>query len=252
MEAPSLDRLVYLLLNRLGAIPEGSEQLWPTLVKPGMVVADVGANIGLTVLELADAVGPSGHVHAFEPVSRLADSLERNCQINGASHVTVHRMAIGSCNATSEIALAAFNSGDNWVDGGVGGALHETVMVRRLDDEIGQECVGVVKVDTQGYEPQVLEGMKGTIQRSPDLAIVFEFCPPALVRAGNDPRLLGDQFREYGFDLYDFQSGKLVPIADLMAALRRRNFVARSFTSFVALRRAGASPDDNASKSPGE
>ena len=57
--------------------PEAA-QLALSLVRPGDVVVDAGAHIGFFALQLAQAVGPTGFVHAFEPLARNADLLERS------------------------------------------------------------------------------------------------------------------------------------------------------------------------------
>ncbi|HEY4595480.1 MAG TPA: hypothetical protein VIJ02_03700, partial [Thermoanaerobaculia bacterium] len=46
-------------------------------VEPGMVVFDVGANLGFYTLLLADRVGPQGRVHAFEPDPLSCELLRR-------------------------------------------------------------------------------------------------------------------------------------------------------------------------------
>ncbi|TMD30056.1 MAG: FkbM family methyltransferase [Chloroflexi bacterium] len=57
---------------------------------------DLGANIGLTALAAFSAVGPSGHVHAFEPHPRIFDFLVGNIELNRAETVvTPYNLALG-------------------------------------------------------------------------------------------------------------------------------------------------------------
>lgn len=80
-EEPSVDRLV-------------------RLSPPGACVVDVGANIGLVSLKLAEAVSEGGEVLAFEPSAWSRDRLARNLALNAAENVTVEQAAVGA--ATQE------------------------------------------------------------------------------------------------------------------------------------------------------
>ena len=83
------------------------------LVRPGMTVVDVGANIGLYTLHLAGLVGPSGRVISFEPDPDLVPLLRDNCDANGAGNVEIHPMALGAGAEAMLLHRMAFNSGDN-------------------------------------------------------------------------------------------------------------------------------------------
>lgn len=66
------------------------------LVKPGDEVWNVGANIGVYVLQLCRLVGPTGHVVAFEPNPEAAALLRHNVSLNGFdARVTVVTAAVG-------------------------------------------------------------------------------------------------------------------------------------------------------------
>ncbi len=54
-----------------------------SVLRPGDAVIDVGANLGWYTVTLAQAVGPNGHVFAFEPRSDIFAQLERSVQENG-------------------------------------------------------------------------------------------------------------------------------------------------------------------------
>ena len=58
-------------------------------IDPGAVVADVGAGTGLFTFDLAEAVGPSGHVYAVDITPSFLDLLRRRASERGASNVTV-------------------------------------------------------------------------------------------------------------------------------------------------------------------
>ena len=62
------------------------------LVQPGSLVLDIGANIGAHTLTLAQLVGPSGRVFAFEPTDYAYGKLQRNLELNPelARRVSTH------------------------------------------------------------------------------------------------------------------------------------------------------------------
>jgi FkbM family methyltransferase len=111
-QPPSADRLAYLWLHKLG-IMGADRALLEAQVQPGMVVADIGANVGLYTYLLARCVGERGFVYAFEPNPVLFASLETNCRTNGVANVRLHNVALGAQDDTLTLTRARFNSGDN-------------------------------------------------------------------------------------------------------------------------------------------
>lgn len=133
------------------------------------VVIDVGANSG-QFGESLRADGYRGRIISFEPIAAEFEVLSRKAAKDG--NWEVHRCALGSAAGTATLnvsRLSVFSS----IMGLSGGArLHddrmavdhvEEVPVRTLD-EVATGLTGriLVKIDTQGYEKQVLEGGRRT------------------------------------------------------------------------------------------
>lgn len=55
------------LATYLGVFERSTVNAYKRLIRPGDVVLDIGANIGVHTLPLANCAGPHGHVYAFEP-----------------------------------------------------------------------------------------------------------------------------------------------------------------------------------------
>jgi len=72
---------------------------WRALARPGDVIYDVGANIGLAVHRFFGLLGGKCAVVAFEPIPRNAELLERNVQCFGEA-VAVVRAAVGDREGT--------------------------------------------------------------------------------------------------------------------------------------------------------
>jgi hypothetical protein len=68
--------------------------------------------------------------------------------------------------------------------------------------ESRQERVSFVKIDVQGYELAVCQGMQETLRQNPDITIVLEYMPSAMRDLGFDPSHLIDFFVERGFGIY--------------------------------------------------
>ena len=81
------------------------------LVRPGDVVIDVGANLGILTLQTASIVGAAGHVFAFEPIKRLSALLLRSAAENGLQNITVFHVALSDVAGTGCMKVADRNFG---------------------------------------------------------------------------------------------------------------------------------------------
>lgn len=145
------------------------------LIEPGDWVIDVGAHIGLLSLPMAHAVGAEGRLIAIEPNPRSAEALRRSLIANGV----VERCEIHLAAASNADGLAIFYEGSNSMLGTltrVDTQRHREVSTRTIDTIMnGRAQVSVVKIDAEGSELEVLEGMRGTIAGNPNIAVIAEF-----------------------------------------------------------------------------
>src|SRR4051812_23569734 len=214
-QPPSADRLAYLWLHKLGIM--GSDRaLLEAQVQPGMVVADIGANVGLYTYLLAQCVGERGLVYSFEPNPALFGSLETNCRTNGVANVRLHNVALGAQDDMLILARARFNSGDSRLSSsdGLPPAGGVSVPVRPLDSLLAGRPLDFVKIDVQGWELEVFKGMRGLLAGSRPMRIYFEFWPAGLRRAGSEPAELLAFLRLQGFRLYRTEQQTLTPLQD--------------------------------------
>jgi FkbM family methyltransferase len=221
--APSnLPTFVTMLANATSrGLEPGTGDVLRRLVQPGMVVADVGANIGLLTLVLAWAAGPGGQVIAFEPEAIPRSNLEKMKHLNGLSWVEVRDQAVGA-----EAGQLTFHVSDIIGHSSLY-ALPEAeeartiqVEVVRLDDVAPAKRMDVVKIDVEGAELDVLAGMSGLIAKNKDLAIVAEFGPEHLTRVGQTPAQWFKAFADAGFKAYiiDEATGAAEPTSAKAAA----------------------------------
>ena len=225
---------VKLLLMLLDAGPQGLEPgtrgIITRLLAPGMTFIDVGANIGLLTLAGARTVGSTGKVLAIEPVPLAFDLLNRGLAINELEHrVETKCQALGARPERREFFVSPVLGHSSFLHSQAlvnGSASEIEVDVIPLDDLIpAGERVDVVKIDVEGAELEVLEGMSRVINDNPDLAIIAEFGPSHLKATHVTPESWFSAFRDRGFDGYvidelsaDCRSVDLRKLADVDSA----------------------------------
>jgi FkbM family methyltransferase len=157
------------------------------LPEPNPVIFDVGANVGGTIAEFK-SFWPGATIHAFEPQEECWPHLDTVTSQFGNSGITVNRVAAGNTNSEqlpffthdlskgisgfSKINLNSLDSvhlktleqlGTDKVEEYENSLNHErSVPVVRLDDYMrshGIDRINLLKIDTQGYEPEVLSGL---------------------------------------------------------------------------------------------
>ena len=198
--ACSLDRLVYLTLHRLGFMGKEERAFFATQVKPGMNIAEAGANIGVYTIQLARLVGPEGRVFAFEPDLHLFACLRENLDRAGVAYVEAHHCALGSASGKLSLAWDGLNSGDTHLSREAQAGATQ-VEVARLDMVLAGKRVDFFKLDVQGWELEVLRGMTGLFAANPALRMFVEYWPAGLRRAGAEPAELLAFFKEHGWAL---------------------------------------------------
>lgn len=198
---PSLDRWTYLLLHRLNLLGKTSRCVIETLVRPGMTVMDVGGNIGLYTALLGQCVGAGGKVFTFEPVPELYASLRRTIEHSRLANIVPFECAAGSSESSGGLILDPLNSGNNWITKDVSlGTV--TVSVRRLDGIEVTTFPSFVKIDVQGWEVEVLQGMSGLLRVDHPPIIFCEVSDSALRTAGRSALELAQLLVEYQYVLH--------------------------------------------------
>jgi FkbM family methyltransferase len=146
------------------------------------IFLDIGAHIG-THTVYALRTGRFIRAVAFEPEPRNARLFAMNVEANDLSQaVVLVRKAAGARSGTGILHLHPRNSGAHAMDvaPSIDGDAALEVPVVRVEDELAAleiplEKVGLVWIDVEGYEPQVLDGLNRLIARS--VPITFEFTP---------------------------------------------------------------------------
>ena len=205
-------------LLRYGVWEPFGTRVVQSLVKPGMTVVDVGANIGYYTLLCASLVGKRGRVVAFEPDPDNFRLLERNVRLNGCDQVVTVPKAVSSERGTTRLYLDAANRGAPSLRQSNVPVLRGSVEVEtvRLDDclndSMGTQSVDVLRIDAQGAEWQILTGATKVLDNA-SLDIVMEFWPVGLQNFGADPQqcLAWLERRGFHFAIIDEGNQRLRP-----------------------------------------
>lgn len=155
------------------------------LIEPADLSIDAGANLGYMSLIAAVRSGARGRVMAFEPNPHVAEWLEKNIEHARKQYeiapVELHRTALGAVVGTATLVLpdmSAANDGlahiaDERKQQRAGGDVVQ-VDVATVDQLLGAGSAGVMKIDVEGYEHQVLEGAAHALRTHRIRHVVFE------------------------------------------------------------------------------
>ncbi len=173
------------------------------LLRPGDCVIDVGANIGLYSLLAASRVG-RGRVIALEPDSLAAARLRENTDLNHLRNVELHIKAAGAQPGEAKLTM-----GLDTINHMVGEATNVPsvlVKVTALDDLVDPgDTVALVKLDTEGFESEVLRGAGRLLAEGRILAWIVEVNGLGL-RYGVEDRAVIEIFKTHAYHPHCYHS----------------------------------------------
>jgi FkbM family methyltransferase len=162
------------------------ERIFDKFLVPGSTFIDIGANCGYWSAYALAKVRQTGQVHAFEPVSLYHSFLQRIADLNPTFTLIANNVACGSRNEHRSMAMVLPHS-DNFdnQDTNIGSSSlfsgflsHAADLTHNADVEvipldeyilahsIRLEDVGLIKIDVEGFEDHVLDGMSSVISNN--------------------------------------------------------------------------------------
>ena len=205
-----------------------------SVLAPGDVVVDVGANAGIHTVLFSRLVGPRGRVHAIEASPSIFKRLQANLALNGAERNTIaHNVAILDAPRRVPVFLHdSYNDGgttivsteaarrDTHQEGTVEGKPLEQVIP--IDDLMRAK---LIKIDVEGAEWLVVQGMRPILPRLPrDCSVLVEVTPRALADFGASVEDLKQLFKSNGFEAFR------LPRQDVEFYIRRPSTVPQKLT----------------------
>ena len=157
---PGLDQGVELSLFETGTYEKGTIQFLEEYLKPGSSFLDIGANIGLMSAIASKTVGEKGVVYAVEANPGTVPILQANIELNNCKNTELLPVALSDLQGTALLF-------ENWEVNRGGASLISQgdnqqgieVKMERLDDLFDESTpIDLVKIDVEGFEPQVIRG----------------------------------------------------------------------------------------------
>jgi FkbM family methyltransferase len=193
-----------------GQWEEAETRLFSSFVKKGMTVVDVGANVGYYTLLAARLVGENGKVFAFEPSPDNFALLKRNVEENGYKNVVLVPKAVSDKTATARLLIDRASSGGHSLSAFRDSVDFVEVETVSLDEYFAgrSERIDVLKIDAEGAEMAILNGMHWLLERNPDVTLLTEFFPRAIQAFGYPPEEYVRRLGAYGFEIYPIEEDR--------------------------------------------
>ena len=189
-----------------GVHEEDETELFKKIIKPSMVIVDIGANIGYYSLLAAKLVGEKGKVYVFEPDPLNYNLLVANIETNHFTNIIPIQKVVSNKAGKVKFFLDKGNFGAHTLS-------EKNIQTERngyieadaitLDGFFKGEKenkVDFIKMDVQGAEGLVIEEALEIIKHN-DLKIMMEFWPQGLRNLGTDPLTLLKALHDYGFTI---------------------------------------------------
>jgi len=214
---------------------EPEETQWmKQYIQPGMVVFDVGANIGYYTILLSKLVGENGAVHSFEAAPTTFNRLKEHMRINLCTNIRVHQLAVSDKNGECMIYCAEdSNTGESRLEGFDGFKNKESVSCITLDSYFQKEPVNKVdfiKIDVEGAEMLVINGALSLLNNQRP-TVMLEINPLFLSRMGSDVTTLIATIKNIGYNMFHFHQGTLDPCNDINVSLKGKENINVVFIS---------------------
>lgn len=179
-------------------------------LRDGDNALDIGGNIGLQSLRMSACVGPKGKVYAFEPLQHIQEKFKKNIALNKADNVKLFEIALSD--QEDEIIYKldqnAWNQGAFSLKDRSAGVDSQKIVIKIADDlqEITQlEHLAFIKIDVEGFEYNVLRGLKATLQKHHP-RIIFEYDSNYWASTGQDINGCYEYLSKLGYTLYQISA----------------------------------------------
>lgn len=200
-----------------GGFEKQELKIFQLLLKPGAVMIDAGANIGLYSIIGSRLVGNKGKVFSFEPSKETFDLFLKNIELNKLKNIIPINMGLGNKIGDTLILSQNIESGDaeKYIlkaenkmnnDDNVLNKIQmtESILLDTLDNfqlTNNIKKVNFLKIDVEGYEYYVLKGAENLLKNNPEIIILFECAQHLACRAGSTQTAVFSFLNKLGIEI---------------------------------------------------
>ena len=170
---------------------------------PGDRVIDVGASFGYYTTLASMLVGPKGHVFALEPSPIANRVIDDAIADTGIENVTLIKAAVGNVAGYVNLYLptTTYLHSPSVLQSDTDFTAHQVpvIVLDQLEPLWADQRIKLVKIDVEGYEPNVLDSMENLIKERRVENIICEFNSGWLKRNSTTPKQLLQRFLDHGF-----------------------------------------------------
>lgn len=216
---PSIEEPIALELSANGVYEADTLALILQRLPSKGVYLDVGANVGAMALPVARQ-RPDAHVICIEADPDIAAILRRNVAENRLANITIIECLAGPCSKDEvqfySAPVSKFGMGSVGKQFGLSPKLLQQVALDQCLDRMGVDRVDIIKLDVEGAELGVLQGIARRLTSASPPVIVFEFNDWAERRIeGQSAGAAQAYLRSLGFQTFRLESqGTLGPPLD--------------------------------------
>jgi FkbM family methyltransferase len=152
------------------------------IVKPGMCILEIGANVGYYTILMGKLVGKTGKIYAYEPYPRSVDILVRNLELNNLTDIVeVHNLAVSNENTVKKLYLGKASNVHSLMNykSGDGNADYievETKDIKEILISAGRK-IDLLRMDIEGHEREIFNRLSSDIKAFLPNRIFFEIHP---------------------------------------------------------------------------
>lgn len=175
------------------------------LLRRGDRFVDIGANIGMITLHARSLVGDDGRIDCFEPNPDCVAAIRANLALNAITNVVIHPCGLADHAGPMNLHLTSEHSGTATLADPGDDTVREFSVDVQIGDEVLQEPPRAIKIDVEGFELQVLRGLRRTLADSAPF-VITEVIESQLARAGASTSdlielFVGQGYRAFGIGL---------------------------------------------------
>ena|SRR5256885_4093090 len=220
-----LDSEDFSFLSITSEYERNETELVKTEIKEGDFVVDIGANIGYYTLIFAKLVGRKGRVYAFEPEPHSFKLLKKNVEENKHQNIILEQKALGNKDGKVTMQLSNSNTEHRILYDEKSTSELIDVNSIRLDDYFRDlnSKINFIKMDAEGSEGKIIEGMSTLLQQNKILKIMTEFYPYLIKKSGMSPREFIELILKYDFKIYDIRKRNQTNLQELLQTYDSEN-----------------------------